>query len=168
MTKEERLREQRARYRRSPKGRETYRKINARYLRSKKGRETRRRNFAAWAARPEVKIRRAEYWKAFIGSVRGMFTMYRCDAERRGIKFEVTIEQFGSFWQKPCEYCGDSIATIGVDRIDNTLGYSVPNMAACCTVCNKMKLDQTLDGFIAQCRRIACLADAKALEVFLS
>ena len=47
------------------------------------------------------------------------FQGYRNGARQRGVRWDLTREQFEMFWQKPCAYCGQPIATIGLDRIDH-------------------------------------------------
>jgi len=61
------------------------------------------------------------------------------------------------YWQLPCYYCGDNIETIGLDRLNNTKGYSLDNIVSCCTPCNMMKNNNTEDDFIARCKKIAKL-----------
>lgn len=74
---------------------------------------------------------------------------------KRGYSFSLTLEQFKSFWGKPCYYCGGEIEGIGIDRIDNTMGYEINNCVPCCIDCNKMKMTQTLNEFINRCKVIA-------------
>jgi hypothetical protein len=83
------------------------------------------------------------------------FLIYKNSAKSRGIPFELTFEQFMTFWQKPCYYCGNSIPTIGLDRVDNTKGYTMDNVVPCCKVCNRLKTSFPQDVFIEQCQKIA-------------
>jgi hypothetical protein len=83
------------------------------------------------------------------------FYAYRHNAKKRSLAFRISFKQFMSFWQKPCHYCGGKIETIGLDRINNSLGYSIKNIVSCCTTCNRAKLKQTRDEYIAHCRRVA-------------
>lgn len=87
------------------------------------------------------------------------FDTYKGMAKQRGHLFELTYSEFLVFWQKPCSYCGDSIKTIGIDRLDNTVGYTVENCVPCCETCNKMKRMQTKDEFLDRCHRIIAHAD---------
>jgi uncharacterized protein with PIN domain len=73
------------------------------------------------------------------------FYMYKYKAAERNIEFNLTSEEFNSFWQQPCNYCNREIDTIGIDRVNNTVGYVMDNCVSCCSVCNKMKLDTPLD-----------------------
>ena len=78
----------------------------------------------------------------------------RASSGRRKIAFELTFDQFMSFWQKPCSYCKDPIATIGLDRIDNASGYTFGNVASCCRTCNVMKQQMSHSQFIAHVKKI--------------
>ena len=42
----------------------------------------------------------------------------------------------------------------GIDRIYSTKGYSVNNCVPCCTMCNKMKLNYSLEDFKTQISKI--------------
>lgn len=85
--------------------------------------------------------------KAWWQTPKGRFTSYRRSAKERGLKFNLSMEQFMVYWQKPCYYCNDPIDTIGLDRINSNLNYEINNILPCCTVCNKMKLDSTQSDF---------------------
>ena len=75
----------------------------------------------------------------------GKFSHYKNSAKWRGIEFHLTEEQFESFWQKPCEYCGAEIETIGLDRLDSDGHYTIDNVVSCCWSCNKSKGRKTLE-----------------------
>jgi len=83
------------------------------------------------------------------------FYSYRYNAQLRNIKFNLSFEEFKSFWQKPCYYCHDVIETIGLDRVDNDSGYVFRNIVSCCIICNKMKLKLSSEEFLNHVSRIA-------------
>lgn len=85
---------------------------------------------------------------------KGRFANYRQNAKARGVTFALTFDQFMAFWQQPCYYCGESILTIGIDRLDSSQGYTADNIRPCCWVCNRMKLDMSEPIFLAQCQKI--------------
>lgn len=66
----------------------------------------------------------------------GRYSSYRKGAAARELAFDITFDEFMSFWQKHCTYCHDTIETIGLDRIDNTKGYCLANVVPCCALCN--------------------------------
>lgn len=84
-----------------------------------------------------------------------IFKVYQYAARRRGISFLLTYEQFLTFWQKPCFYGGHRIGTIGLDRINNDVGYEMTNVVPCCKVCNYMKADMSQDEFREHIRSIS-------------
>jgi hypothetical protein len=42
----------------------------------------------------------------------------------------------------------------GVDRVDNTKGYTLANSVPCCKVCNRMKMAMTKDDFLTHIRKV--------------
>lgn len=98
-----------------------------------------------------------------------LYATYRNNATIKGRDFTLTKEQFKSLTESPCEYCGDGPKSIcksstektgallynGVDRVDNTLGYTLENCVACCKVCNWMKRVQTQEEFYISCCKVA-------------
>jgi hypothetical protein len=85
----------------------------------------------------------------------GAFNHYRYGALHRDIPFELTFEQFMTFWQKPCFYCAAPILTIGIDRVDSAEGYTMGNLVSCCSMCNRMKNHFSRSAFIEQCTKVA-------------
>lgn len=92
--------------------------------------------------------------KAYNKSPAGCLRQYKSTAKINSRVFELTLEHFEAFWQKPCTYCGSDIATIGLDRVDSSKGYTLDNIVACCTVCNKLKWDHKTSAWLAHIRRI--------------
>ena len=82
------------------------------------------------------------------------YKSYQSSAKQRKLDFNLDFDDFRRYWQNDCHYCGGTVETIGLDRIDSDDGYNLDNIVPCCTKCNKMKLDTELDEFIDRCRRI--------------
>ena len=80
-----------------------------------------------------------KYLKCYNSSPKGRYASYKSDAKKRHIAWEITYDQFTVFWQSDCYYCGDKVATIGLDRIDSKLGYAMGNIVSCCFFCNSAK-----------------------------
>lgn len=88
---------------------------------------------------------------------------YKVGAKRRNLKFDLTFNQFREIISGTCRYCGfksvfnkdtkESLVN-GVDRVDNTKGYHMTNVAACCTKCNSMKSNLTEFDFLKQVAKI--------------
>ena len=83
------------------------------------------------------------------------FATYKSGARVRKISFELSFEEFISFWNKPCFYCEEEIMGIGLDRKDSTGSYCIENVLPCCGQCNYAKKSQTTDQFISMCLKVA-------------
>lgn len=64
-------------------------------------------------------------------------------AKKRNITVKLTKEQYIALAALPCTYCGGPLPFHGhgLDRADNTEGYTPENCVPCCTLCNKVKAD---------------------------
>lgn len=81
---------------------------------------------------------------------------YKSSAKKRGYTFDLTPEEFSNLLKSDCYYCG-SKPTLrhfkvygaskhgidfeynGIDRFDNSEGYTKENCVPCCSICNIMK-----------------------------
>jgi hypothetical protein len=124
----------------APGGAEKAKGYRTRYKRTKKGRAT--------ALRAT---------KRYLDTPRGRFTTYQYEAKDRGLPFTLTFDEFKTFWQKPCAYCRAPVALIGLDRVDNAIGYVFHNVVSCCSVCNRMKMNWSREFFVAQCWKIVLI-----------
>jgi len=84
----------------------------------------------------------------------GKFSVYRGNAKIRGIDFSITKDEFNDLWNMPCHYCGDKIETIGIDRIENSIGYVAGNIIPCCKYCNYMKSSMDISKFLYMVEKI--------------
>jgi len=82
------------------------------------------------------------------------FNIVEHGAKNRGYSFNLSLEQFITFWNKPCHYCGSEINGVGIDRVDNNIGYELDNCVPCCSKCNKMKLNLSLSDFFSHIKQI--------------
>lgn len=85
---------------------------------------------------------------------KGRLLSYKRAAEKRGIEWGLTDDEFQTFWGLPCSYCGDEIETIGIDRIENDKGYHLKNCTPCCTTCNTLKMTMDKNIFIEKIKQI--------------
>ncbi len=78
-----------------------------------------------------------------LGSVpKSRFSRFKKRCAHTKKYFELTFEQWSELvLGKPCHYCGGPLETkgCGLDRKDNSLGYVLSNVAACCKECNRIK-----------------------------
>jgi len=100
--------------------------------------------------------------KPGISGLKQIYLIYKKTAKRRGIIFDLTIEEFKDITSKNCSYCGVEPSAIssyrrnektseytsykfnGIDRIDSNKGYEKGNIAACCKHCNYIKNNSTV------------------------
>ena len=87
--------------------------------------------------------------------------IYKYNAKRRKLEFNLTKEDFKEIIKKDCVYCGEKPKQIirknnyyngsyignGIDRIDNDKGYSVDNCVPCCGRCNRAKMEESVSDF---------------------
>jgi hypothetical protein len=91
---------------------------------------------------------------------RQVLNQYRANARNRGLAFELSEARFRELTQATCRYCDSPPSLVakstaaktkesrdrsryvynGVDRVDNTLGYTEANVVPCCKICNYAKL----------------------------
>jgi len=84
---------------------------------------------------------------------------YRYAAKKRNREWALTDEQWLALCLSDCHYCGrapynvktskyDSFTYNGIDRKDNSLGYTVANSLPCCKECNLRKGTMGYDEFM--------------------
>lgn len=79
-------------------------------------------------------------------SITAQYGNYRRSARRREKDFNLSFEQFKSFIEVPCNYCGSVTKNIvGLDRVDNNIGYNMDNCVSCCKICNVGKNSISID-----------------------
>lgn len=69
------------------------------------------------------------------------WTVGRSIAKRRGIPWDISLEDYLPLISRPCHYCGGPLAPTGggLDRMDNEGTYSIDNVVPCCRGCNTVK-----------------------------
>ncbi len=103
-----------------------------------------------------------------------VFSDYRKSARVKGHSFELSREQVGELIKEDCYYCGgkpsnslvyhEKIITYqGIDRLDNSEGYTPDNVVPCCIICNKMKKAMSLDAFMDHILKIASMFEVKVI-----
>ena len=53
-----------------------------------------------------------------------------------------------------CYYCGLDNDQLGLDRVDNSQGYTLENVVPCCRPCNVAKNDMSYNDFITMCKYV--------------
>jgi hypothetical protein len=103
-------------------------------------------------------------------SINTLYRGYKSSAVSRNLPFSLSLEDFKSIIIKECSYCCRqpirevtsklrnyeySLLTYnGIDRVDNTKGYTLENCVPCCRSCNFAKCDGTREQFIDWVERV--------------
>lgn len=76
-------------------------------------------------------------------SIAGRFQSGKCKAKRFGQEWSISKEQLFEIIKDPCHYCHGPLNKTGsgLDRVDNSRGYSMDNVLPCCKNCNRIKGD---------------------------
>ena len=94
-------------------------------------------------------------WRGGITFLNATIRSMRRAAESRGYAWELTGDQCRTLFMSPCFYCGSAPNNVrrdpsyrgparqftysGLDRVDNSRGYTSDNVAPCCRRCNYSK-----------------------------
>ncbi|MGI0058150.1 MAG: hypothetical protein ACREBJ_00140 [Nitrosotalea sp.] len=64
-------------------------------------------------------------------------------AKSRKREFNLTFEHYAELIAQPCHYCHGKLGQVqfamGLDRIDNQMGYVFGNILPCCHFCNMVR-----------------------------
>lgn len=82
------------------------------------------------------------------------FNYYKAHAQKAKRDFSISLEEFTGLIHSPCFYCGDAEVQMGVDRIDNNLGYTQDNVRSACPRCNIAKGKMTEGEFYEMCEKV--------------
>lgn len=106
--------------------------------------------------------------KKGLAAISSYYSRYKHSAKKRKYEFSLTKEEFIGLILQPCFYCGieplskikktnkfyskewteaSKIAANGIDRVDNSKGYTTDNVVTCCKICNHAKTNLTLVEF---------------------
>jgi hypothetical protein len=83
----------------------------------------------------------------------------KVESKRKSREFTINIEDYLSICTNKCYLCGtepDILKNeiLGIDRFDNNSGYTMENSRACCSFCNRIKMDKSITEAIQQCGKI--------------
>ena len=99
--------------------------------------------------------------------INNLISIYKSNARKRGVSFDLTYAQFETLVDGECYFCGDigrntlrkrgynDYSYNGIDRIDNSVGYITNNCISCCSWCNRAKNNGTLANFEKKKKKIA-------------
>ncbi len=94
----------------------------------------------------------AQYREDYKKTIAYRWRVVQDSARNRGLALELTKEDVTKMCQERCHYCGkdpQQLGTLfGVDRVDNSVGYTRKNSVTSCTVCNYAKRNYNVQDFI--------------------
>jgi hypothetical protein len=113
---------------------------------------------------------------AGVAATNDLFGRYKAGAKKRSIAWSLTKEQFTNLIQQNCGYCGVEprqlwksggirVAVLynGLDRKNNTIGYTEENTVTACEICNKAKRDLSEDEFYEWLDRLVAFRHQKVM-----
>ncbi len=96
-----------------------------------------------------------------------LYNQYKNKAKKRNLEFLLTKEELIQISNKNCYYCGVSPSQImnkkyeigsyiynGIDRVNNSIGYTKDNCVPCCKQCNRSKSDLSLEEFYTWIKKV--------------
>lgn len=96
-----------------------------------------------------------------------LYNNYKRSAELRNYSFNLSRDSFYELTQKNCFYCGETpkqkqsgkhlngfYLYNGIDRIDNSRGYTLENCVPCCKTCNRAKDVMSQKEFLSWIKKI--------------
>jgi hypothetical protein len=93
----------------------------------------------------------------FPDGISSSYVNYKNGAFRRNLVFEISEADFSEFIKNDCYICGKKSSNThrnGIDRAENTIGYTYQNIRPCCKECNYMKYVYDYEDFINKCKQI--------------
>lgn len=94
-------------------------------------------------------------------SRRASYRTYKIGAKSRDLDFSLSFDEFSELTALSCYYCGEMPKNIfknrygkgdftynGIDRVDNSKGYTTSNVVPCCKICNVAKHAMSRDAFL--------------------
>lgn len=84
------------------------------------------------------------------------YSTHKCQAKKKGLRFEFTKEKFEKLVCQKCFYCGILPKKLfnGIDRINSERGYTIKNCVSCCTHCNYAKNSMSQKEFYKWIKRV--------------
>ena len=81
-------------------------------------------------------------------NVNHIYKEYKNSASKRNHSFQLSKDEFITFLNKPCHYCGfKNMKYTGIDRISSKIGYQSDNCVPSCRICNHLKNQVDYEDF---------------------
>ena len=106
---------------------------------------------------------------------RSLFSSYKYRSRQKKYDFNLTLEEFELMTLSDCFYCGTAPMNLrngakhssyknksdhlpykynGLDRVDNSKGYTKENAVSCCSICNTAKHQMSKNEFYTWIHRV--------------
>lgn len=92
--------------------------------------------------KPEVMERDRKRMAVFAATARGRYQLMKSRSKLKGYVGIMGLDEYRALTQSAaCHYCGGELPPkgVGLDRIENSIGYVACNCVPCCQACNMMK-----------------------------
>lgn len=99
--------------------------------------------------------------------VRQKTYLMKLSAKKRGYEWKLTDVEASRLITSPCYYCGETTKNTrvdryknigfyvnGIDRLDNSGGYTLINCVSCCRICNAAKGIYSLEDYINKIKQV--------------
>ena len=134
----------------TPQGKESLKRAQNKYNQSEHGKmmrkrieqsEGRKRTMAKYSRSEKGKENSKRGQDKYRKTLNGRFKLAQKTAKRRELSWEINEYDYKKLITQNCFYCNNSLALggVGLDRLDNSGGYSNDNVVPCCPTCNKAR-----------------------------
>jgi hypothetical protein len=106
----------------------------------------------------------SDKWPSTYNRGTARYSHYMGGAFKRLLVFALSREQFTEIIKRPCYLCGYN-GTVGIDRKNNKIGYTIQNAFPCCQICNYMKGDLEYESFIEHVKKIYTTSKGDVIEL---
>jgi len=86
-----------------------------------------------WRSANKKKVR--ELNRAAKLTISNKYSQFKSSANKRKLEVCISKEEYTNLVSQKCHYC-DSVTAIGIDRVDNSIGYRLDNCVPACNLCN--------------------------------
>lgn len=127
---------------------------------------TQGRSKSCGCLRSDVARRKGKIQKTITSYHNKVYGDAKRSAKHRGKEWKLTKQEHFDIITKSCYYCGEPpiirksnvgipFRHLGVDRKDNNIGYIPSNSVSCCSICNTMKMDLSLNKFSEHIKKLS-------------
>lgn len=100
-----------------------------------------------------------------LSHVKKLFYYVNRRSRNTGLSSNISLEQISTLLKQNCYYCEESdITKLGLDRIDNNLGYLLNNVNTCCTTCNLLRRNIPYEAWIIMSKEMKCIREKGLLQ----